>query len=175
MTEILDSDDAREPDDDVDLVDDSPSDSKDEVPHEPGRWAAAWHSVADPAALAVAAMLAVLCAAAVGPSYVFQSYPFNQGIGSLNGVFNLATSTELRPLHDFLVNAAPTIGLLAVALLCACLSVVRVHSGSPAWVRPVAGGALIVTLSLGVLVAAGGYRASTLDLTVPTTGASGTA
>ena len=181
MTEILDSGDARreQPNEwtnqlpyDLPAADDEPYDLESD---EPGRWSLAVRSVTDPASLAVAAVLSVLCAAVAGPSYVFQAYPFNQGIDNLTGVFDLRGATEVvRPLHAFLINAAPTVALVALALVCAVLSLLRLRPDAPSWARPAAAGALVVALALGALVAAGGYRASSLDLTVPSAVASAT-
>jgi len=178
MTEILDSDDGRgnlagdwtsEPPPDPEAPDDDELfDFEPDEPDLPGRWSLALHSITDPGSLAVAAVLAVLCAAVAGPSYVFEAYPFNQGVDSFSTVFDLRGSA-IRPLHDFLINAAPTIALASLALVCAVVSLLRLGSAAPPWVRAGAAGALVVALTLGALVAVGAYRVSGLDLTVPTT------
>jgi len=177
MTEILDSNDGHgdlagdwtsEVPPDPEAPDDELFDFEPDEPDVPGRWSSALHSITDPASLAVAAVLALLCAAVSGPAYVFEAYPFNQGVDSFSTVFDLRGSA-IRPLHDFLMNAAPTIALASLALVCAVVSLLRLGPSAPAWVRAGAAGALVVALALGALVAVGGYRVSGLDLTVPTT------
>jgi hypothetical protein len=120
-------------------------------------------AVREPASLAVAATLCLLVSTAVGPGYRFDAYPFNEGLSSLNGVFG--GQLDIRPLHAYLLSAAPTIALVLVGLLAAAAALLRSGPRQAGWVRPLAAGALITAVVLAALLGAGAYRTSTYDLT----------
>jgi hypothetical protein len=121
----------------------------------------------EPAALAVASALSLVVAAAVGPSYRFDAYPFSQGVSSLRSAFG--GTLQVRPLHDYLTASAPAIVLVLAALLTSLSGLLRSREDEAGWVRPVAGGALIVAVLLAALLGLGAYRTSTYDLNVPQT------
>ena len=181
MTEILGSDDSAavrpppRPSDDplghlpttVELLGDEPDHWDDEPqPAHRSRFRAVVSAVGEPASLAVAAALAVLVSFSIGPAYAFDGYPFNQGVSSLEGVYNLS-AMRIRPLHDYLYSVAPAAALVVVALLAGLLSLFRSRADQPSWARPVAAGAVIVAVILATLTLVGAWRTSTLDLTVP--------
>lgn len=151
----------------VELVGDEPDHWADE--QQPGHRSRLWAvlgAIAEPASLAVAAALAVLVSFSIGPAYTFNGYPFNQGVSSLEGVYNLS-GLRIRPLHDYLYNVAPAAALVVVALVVGLLSLFRSRSDQPSWARPVAAGAVLVAVILATLTLVGAWHTSTLDLTVP--------
>jgi hypothetical protein len=151
----------------IELLGDEPE-SWDEGPQpwHRSRWRAALGAIAEPASLAVAAALAVLVSFSIGPAYAYNSYPFNQGISSLEGLYNLS-SLRIRPLHDYLYSVAPAAALVVVALVAGLLSLFRSRADQPSWARPLAAGAVLVAVILATLTLVGVWRTSTLDLTVP--------
>ena len=181
MTEILGSDDSEavrplrfQPDDPlehapgpVELLGDKPDHRDDEPqPEHRSRFRAVVGAIAEPASLAVAAALAVLVSFSIGPAYAFNGYPFNQGIASLEGLYNVS-AMRIRPLHDYLYSVAPAAALVVVALVVGLLSLFRSRADQPSWARPVAAGAVLVAVILATLTLVGAWRTSTLDLTVP--------
>ena len=101
----------------------------------------------------------------VGPSYRYDAYPFNQGVSSLQAIY--ANSLKVRPLHDFLTASAPNIVFAVVAVLTGLFALARGRAEQPAWVRPMAAGAVLAAVLLLALLAVGAYRTSTYDLTLP--------
>lgn len=181
MTEILGSDDGaavrpppRLSDDPVaqlpttvELLGDEPEEWDEDLrPGHHSRWRASIGAIGEPASLAVAAALAVIVSFSIGPGYAFNGYPFNQGITSLEGLYNLS-AMRIRPLHDYLYSVAPAAVLVVVALVVGLLSLFRSRADQPSWARPVAAGAVLVAVILATLTLVGAWRTSTLDLTVP--------
>lgn len=185
MTEILGSDDSAvvrpppRPSDDslaqsptsppasIELLGDEPESwDGGQQPGHRSRWRAALGAIGEPASLAVAAALAVLVSFSIGPAYAYNSYPFNQGIGSLEGLYNLS-ALRIRPLHDYLYSVAPAAALVVVALVAGLLSLFRSRADQPSWARPLAAGAVLVAVILATLTLVGVWRTSTLDLAVP--------
>jgi len=149
-------------DDAVDGIDDEPYDAR-----ASSWWRDVLEALTEPASLAVASVLCALAAVIVGPSYRYDTYPFNQGVSSLAAVFSQVSA--VRPLHGYLTAVAPTAALVLAALVTSLLTLVRArrYEDGPGWVRAAAGGALLVALVLAGLVALGAYRTSTYDLRVP--------
>jgi hypothetical protein len=130
-------------------------------------------ALGEPGSLAVAAGFCLLASALAGPSYRFDAYPFNQGVGSLANGFS--GSLTIHPLHDYLTACAPNIALAAAGVLIAVAALLRGRGGQPGWVRPLAAGALLASVLVLALLGLGAYRTSTYDLSQPTTpGAAGT-
>jgi hypothetical protein len=135
-----------------------------------GRWRLLLADLTQPATFAVASALSLVVAAAVGPSYRFDAYPFSQGVSSLGSA--LGGALLVHPLHDYLTASAPAIVLVLAALGMSLSAALRSRTStagtaSAAWVRPVAAGALIVAVLMAVLLGLGAYRTSTYELTVP--------
>jgi hypothetical protein len=155
-------------DDGIDGIDGT--DDTDDGPYD-ARAASWWRDVlealTEPASLAVASVLCTLAAVIAGPSYRYDTYPFNEGVGSLAAVFSQLS--VVHPLHGYLTSVAPTAALVLGALVTSLLALVRArrYEDGPGWVRAAAGGALLVALVLAGLVALGAYRTSTYDLRVP--------
>jgi hypothetical protein len=135
-------------------------------------WRDVLEALTEPASLAVASVLCTLAAVIAGPSYRYDTYPFNEGVGSLAAVFSQLS--VVHPLHGYLTTVAPTAALVVAALVTSLLALVRArrYEDEPGWVRAAAGGALLVALVLAGLVALGAYRTSTYDLRVPQTASS---
>lgn len=156
----------------VELLDDGLED--DPAPAPPARWRGVLASVTEPASLAIAAVLSVVTSLTIGPSYRYDTYPFNQGITSLRALFGNAVQ-GIHPLREYLSSVSGSAVLVVTGLVTAALSLLRARAEQPAWVRAAAAGALLVSLVLAALIVVGAWRSSTFDVQVPGNTISGTA
>jgi hypothetical protein len=175
MSEILDND-RPEPDpwqepvaahDRYDLSPDADRAATDEVDAAPTAGRRLVTAFGEAASLAVASVLGVVAAVAVGPGYRFDVFPFNQSVFSLAEIYGNNQLQHLHPLRTYLINVAPTALLVVAAVVAGVLALSRPRPHDPSWARPVAAGAVLAALALAVLVAVGAWHTSTLDLTVP--------
>jgi len=117
----------------------------------------------EPGSLAVASGFCLLAAALAGPSYRFDAYPSNQGVGTFANAFTNAP--KVHPLQDYLTATAPTISLAVAGVLTALAALIRGRPEQPGWIRPLAAGALLACVLVLALLGLGAYRTSTYDLT----------